>query len=146
VWGNTEYCVNLSGEDLSRYSNKIELVGLTKCPYYHYPSKKVMSNNKHFSEFAPHHGGKAAGIDTVCNCNPMYRDLELEHFAVEEEIFVEARTAFQFTVVYEELVEEPHADGQVPAGSVPQRSLELRLVLLRRLKAVDTKPPQQAQV
>jgi len=25
LWGNTAYCVKLSGEDLSRYSNKIEL-------------------------------------------------------------------------------------------------------------------------
>jgi len=31
----TAYCVKLSGEDLSRYSNKTELVGLRKCPYYH---------------------------------------------------------------------------------------------------------------
>jgi len=27
--GNTAYCVKLSGEDLSRYSNKIESVGLS---------------------------------------------------------------------------------------------------------------------
>ena len=27
-WGNTAYCVKPSGEDLSRYSNKIESVGL----------------------------------------------------------------------------------------------------------------------
>jgi len=33
-WGNTAYCVKLhaSGEDLSRSSNKIESVGLRKCP------------------------------------------------------------------------------------------------------------------
>jgi len=37
------YCVNLSDEDLSRYSNKIELVALRKCPYYHYLTEKVMS-------------------------------------------------------------------------------------------------------
>jgi len=35
--------MKLSGEDLSRYSNKIESVGLRKCPYYHYLTKKVMS-------------------------------------------------------------------------------------------------------
>jgi len=40
---NTVYCVKLSGEDLSRYSNKIESVGLRKCQYYHYLTKKVMS-------------------------------------------------------------------------------------------------------
>jgi len=32
LWGNTAYCVRLSGEDLSHYSNKIESVGLRKCP------------------------------------------------------------------------------------------------------------------
>ena len=31
------------GEDLSRYSNKIESVGLRKCPYKRYLTKKVMS-------------------------------------------------------------------------------------------------------
>jgi len=41
--GNTTYCVKLSGEDLSRFSNKIESVDLRKCPYYHYLTKKVMS-------------------------------------------------------------------------------------------------------
>jgi len=41
--GNTAYSVQLSGEDLSRYSNKIESVGLRKRPYYHYLTKKVMS-------------------------------------------------------------------------------------------------------
>jgi len=43
LWGNTAYCVKLSGEDLSRCSNKTELDGLRKCPYYHYFTKKVMS-------------------------------------------------------------------------------------------------------
>ena len=37
------YCVKLSGEDLSRYSNKIESVDLRKRLYYYYLSKKVMS-------------------------------------------------------------------------------------------------------
>jgi len=36
------YCVKLH-EDLSRCSHKIESVGLRKCSYYHYPTKKVMS-------------------------------------------------------------------------------------------------------
>jgi len=36
-------CVVLSGEDLSRYSNKTESVGLRKCPYYRYLAEKVMS-------------------------------------------------------------------------------------------------------
>jgi len=59
LWGNTAYCVKLSGEDLSRYSNKIELAALRKCPYYyHYLTKKVTSQQKHFSDLVPHHGGK----------------------------------------------------------------------------------------
>ena len=35
----------VGGEDLSRYSNKIESVGLRICPYYHYrsPTKKVVT-------------------------------------------------------------------------------------------------------
>jgi len=40
--GNTVYYLELSDEDLSRCSNKIESVGLRKCPYYHYRTKKVI--------------------------------------------------------------------------------------------------------
>ena len=47
---NTAYCVNLSGEDLSRYSNAIESVDFGKCPYYHCLTKKVMSQYKHFAQ------------------------------------------------------------------------------------------------
>jgi len=36
LWGNTAYCVKLNGEDLKRYLNKIESVGLRKCQNYHY--------------------------------------------------------------------------------------------------------------
>jgi len=43
LYGNTAYCVKFSGEDLLRYSNKIESVRLRKYPYYHYLTKKVMS-------------------------------------------------------------------------------------------------------
>jgi len=57
--------VKLSGEDLSHYSNKTELVGLRKCPYYHYLTKKVMSQHQTIAELAPHHGRKTAGIDIV---------------------------------------------------------------------------------
>jgi len=42
LWGNMANCVKLSGENLSRYSNKIELVGLIKYPYYHCLTKKQM--------------------------------------------------------------------------------------------------------
>jgi len=41
LFGNTAYCVKLNGEDLSRYSNKIESTGLRKCPYCHYLTTKV---------------------------------------------------------------------------------------------------------
>jgi len=56
LWGNTLYCVKLSGEDLSRYSNEIESVGLRKCPHYHYFIKrKWCHSNKRFSELSPLH-------------------------------------------------------------------------------------------
>jgi len=32
MWGNTAYCVKLSGEDLSRYLNKIESLNLSRGP------------------------------------------------------------------------------------------------------------------
>jgi len=42
LWGNTAYCVKLSGEDLSPYWSKIESIGLRKGSYYRYLTKKVM--------------------------------------------------------------------------------------------------------
>jgi len=58
LWRHTAYCVKLSGEDLWRYLNKIESVGLRTCPHCH--------NDKHFAwaELASHHGGKTAGDGT----------------------------------------------------------------------------------
>ena len=43
--------MKLSGEDLSRYSNKIESVGLRKCRDYHLAclTEKVMSQQQTFS-------------------------------------------------------------------------------------------------
>ena len=35
LWGNTANCVQLSGPNLSRYSNKTESAGLRKCSHYH---------------------------------------------------------------------------------------------------------------
>jgi len=43
LWAYTAQCVKLSGEDLSRYSNKIESISLRKCPYYNYLINKVTS-------------------------------------------------------------------------------------------------------
>ena len=40
------------------YLNKIKSAATRKCPYYHYVTNKVIHNNKHFSELAPHNGGK----------------------------------------------------------------------------------------
>jgi len=45
-WGNTAYCVKLSGEDLSHYSSKIETFDLRKCQYYHCLTTKVMSQQQ----------------------------------------------------------------------------------------------------
>jgi len=44
LWGNMSYFVNFaSGEDLLHYSNKIESVGLRKCPDYDCLTKNMMS-------------------------------------------------------------------------------------------------------
>jgi len=49
LWGNKAYCAKLSGEDLSRYSNKIESFGLRKCPCDHCLIwRQWCHNNKHF--------------------------------------------------------------------------------------------------
>jgi len=50
LWSNTAYWVKLSGEDLSRYSNKIESVGLRKCTHYHYLIATTIS----ISQSLPH--------------------------------------------------------------------------------------------
>ena len=63
LWDNTEYCVKLSSEELSRYSNKTESAGLRKCPQS--LLRKRRHSNIHFSELAPHHAGKTAGMETV---------------------------------------------------------------------------------
>jgi len=63
LWATTAYCVKLSGDSLSSYSNNIEPVGLRQCLAY----RIVLSDATitHFSELAPHHGGKTACIDMV---------------------------------------------------------------------------------
>lgn len=62
-------------------------------------------------------------------------DLELEDLAIEEQIFVEPRVALDLAVVHEELVEEPHANGQMTGCSVLQRRLEVILVGLGRVNS-----------
>jgi len=62
--GITWQCVELKGEDLSCYSNKIESVSLRKCPNDHwltnkaYLAPKRCHSDKHFSEFYLQDGGK----------------------------------------------------------------------------------------
>jgi len=51
-----------------RYSNKIEPVGVRKCPVCRCLTKNKESDviiTNIFVELAPHHGGKTAGIDAV---------------------------------------------------------------------------------
>jgi len=51
------YCVYLNDEDLMRYSNQIESVGLRKCPYYHYLTEKATSTDvriTNISQSLPH--------------------------------------------------------------------------------------------
>ena len=72
LWSNTAYCVKLSGEDLSCYSNEIESACLRKCPHYHYITKKVMPQYKHLAE------RKTAVVDMTLtkklpHCHPLYR-------------------------------------------------------------------------
>jgi len=52
LWGNTAYCVKLRGENLSRYWNNIESVGLN-VRIITALLRKWCHNNKHFSELAP---------------------------------------------------------------------------------------------
>ena len=70
---NDLYVVGQHGvlyEGLSRYSNNIELVGLSKCPYYRYLTKKMMSQILN-EQSLPHTSwrdsrGKTAVIDVAC--------------------------------------------------------------------------------
>ena len=64
LWGNMAYCVKFSDEPLSCYLNKIESVGVRKCPVITVLLRKCCHNNKHSTDLAPH-GGKTAGIDMV---------------------------------------------------------------------------------
>ena len=58
---------------MSRYSNKIESVGLRKCPYYRYLIGKVTSTDvrtTNISQSLPH---KMADMKKLRQCHPMYR-------------------------------------------------------------------------
>jgi len=80
---NTTQCVELKGEDLSCYSNKIESVSLRKCPHDHrlnkfntnkaYLSTITVTNiSRHFTHQM---AAKSSGIDMkrlLRHCRPMY--------------------------------------------------------------------------
>jgi len=53
-WGNTAYCVKFSSEDLSRYANKIELVGLRNIRIITILLRNVVITNT--SHDRPYHG------------------------------------------------------------------------------------------
>ena len=58
LWGSTTYCVKLSGEDLSRYSNKSESVVFLNIRIMTILLRKWSNNSKHYAENALCHGGK----------------------------------------------------------------------------------------
>jgi len=60
---------------LSRYSNKIESVGLRKCPYYRYLIEKVTSTDARTTNIrraCPTKWQKTADIKELRHCHPMY--------------------------------------------------------------------------
>ena len=78
LWGNTAYCVKLIGEDLSRYSNKIESVGLGKYPYYRYLIENVTSTDvriTNISQSLPHKMTENSWYEEMTSLSPyMYSD------------------------------------------------------------------------
>jgi len=58
LWGNMEYCVKLSGENVSCYSNKIESVSLRNV--HTILLRKWCHNSKRFAQLDPHHGRKTS--------------------------------------------------------------------------------------
>ena len=58
--------MNLTGEDVSRYSNKIYSVGLRKCPYYH------CFTNKHFAEHGEKNSWRRYCMKKLRHCHPVY--------------------------------------------------------------------------
>jgi len=77
LWGNMAYCVKLSGEDLSRYSNKIESISLRKCPYIiTILIRKWCHNNKHITQVKPLAWMmKWYGMKEFVHCQRVYNQL-----------------------------------------------------------------------
>ena len=72
---NKSYCVQVNGENLSRYSNKIESVGLRKCSYYRYLIEKVTSTDvktTNILQSLPHKMAETADMNKLRHCHPMY--------------------------------------------------------------------------
>jgi len=76
LWGNTAYCVKLSGEDVWHYSNKIESVALIKCQYYYYFTKNLMLQWQTFLTACPTswrtNMRHRYGMKKLRQCHPMY--------------------------------------------------------------------------
>ena len=63
----------LNGEDLSRYSNKIESVGLRKCPYHRYVIEKVTSTDvrtTNISQSLPHKMAENSWYEEITPLSP----------------------------------------------------------------------------
>jgi len=63
----------LNGEDLSRYSNKIQSVGLRKCPYYRYVIEKVTSTDvrtTNISQSLPHKMAENSWYEEITSLSP----------------------------------------------------------------------------
>jgi len=79
LWGNTAYCVKLSGEDLSSCSNKIESVGLRNklMRIVAILLRKWCHNNKHFVRACPtswrENTWRRYGMKKLryCQCHPV---------------------------------------------------------------------------
>ena len=63
----------VNGEYLSRYSNKIESVGLRKCPYYRYLIEKVTSTEArvtNISQSLPHKMAENSWYEEITSLSP----------------------------------------------------------------------------
>jgi len=65
--GNTA----LSGEDLSRYSNKINQSMKENIRNIAVSRRELCHTNKHFSELAPHHGRYRYDVRKLRRCHPI---------------------------------------------------------------------------
>jgi len=94
---NTTWCVQLNGEDLSRYSNKIELVSLRKCPYDHWLTNEAylsaITVTNIYQSLPTRWRQKSTGIDmeqndvTVTLCIASLGVIVV-HFVCRERVFI----------------------------------------------------------